>query len=117
MSALAPARSWWLYVLLSASGERTYVGITTDPDRRLRAHNGQISGGARSTRAHRPWRLGAVYGPYPDRALVSRAEWHLKRGLTGALRLCWHAPDVAYWRPDALSQAAWRDASPTPTAS
>jgi putative endonuclease len=105
--------AWWLYVLLSVDGDRTYVGITTDPDRRLRAHNGELAGGARSTRAHRPWRLGAVYGPYPDRALVSRAEWYLKRTRSGLRRLEWAAVEMEYWRPNALSIKAWRRSSPT----
>ena len=91
---------WWLYVLVSTPTERTYVGITTRLDHRLRAHNGEVKGGARATRPHRPWTYGAVYGPYPDRSAVSRAEWALKKTQRGAARLAWHAPEDERWQPN-----------------
>lgn len=102
--ASAP-RDWWLYVLVSEVNARTYVGITTTLADRLAAHNGARRGGARATRAHRPWRFGAVHGPYPDRASASRAEWALKRGRRGLARLRWHAPDDPRWRPACLDHA------------
>ena len=74
-----------VYVLVSAGG-RTYVGITTDPVRRMAQHNGARRGGARATRAGRPWRLGALYGPFPDRGSALRAELAVKR-LRGRHRL------------------------------
>ncbi|MCB9526147.1 MAG: GIY-YIG nuclease family protein [Myxococcales bacterium] len=86
---------WWLYVLLADSG-RTYVGITLDLARRLAEHNGERPGGARATRAHRPWRVGATYGPFPDRSQASRAEHALKKR-RGAARLTWapeHSPSA-----------------------
>lgn len=79
---------WHLYVLVSTSRARTYVGITIDLERRLAQHNGLAPGGASATRAGRPWTLGASYGPYPDRAEASRAELALKRR-RGAARLRW----------------------------
>ncbi len=74
-----------MYVLVSDRG-RTYVGITTDPERRVAQHNGALRGGARTTRAGRPWRLGALYGPFPDRGSALRAELAVKR-LRGNRRL------------------------------
>jgi predicted GIY-YIG superfamily endonuclease len=88
MSDDAPPPSWWLYVLLSDDGRRTYVGITLDVPRRLGQHNGERPGGARATRAGRPWRVGRVFGPYADRGEVSRAERTLK-ALRGLKRLTW----------------------------
>jgi len=79
------AASWLVYVLVSPGG-RTYVGITTDPERRVSQHNGALRGGARATRAGRPWQLGAVYGPFPDRSSALRAELAVKR-LRGRRRL------------------------------
>jgi len=71
--------SWSVYVLVSASGTRTYVGISTDPDRRLREHNGEKAGGARSTRSGRPWAIARIHGPYDGRAAAQRAEHALKK--------------------------------------
>ena len=67
----------YVYVLWSQGkgGARTYVGWTTDLDRRLAAHNG--GRGARSTRG-RIWVL--VYAErYSTREEAMRREWHLKR--------------------------------------
>ena len=77
---------WYAYLLCSDSAARTYVGVSTDPDRRLAQHNGERVGGARSTRAGRPWQLAAVRGPYADRGEAQRAEAAWKR-LSHAERL------------------------------
>lgn len=37
------------YILVSRKDEKTYVGYTNDPKRRLKQHNGILSGGARYT--------------------------------------------------------------------
>ena len=77
--------AWYAYVLVSPRG-RTYVGTTTDVPRRLRQHNGELSGGARSTRAHRPWAIGRVLGPFGGRGDALRVELALRR-VRGARRL------------------------------
>jgi len=79
--------SWFAYVLVSKR-HRTYVGITTDVERRLKQHNGELPGGARYTRANRPWSLGRTYGPYADRSSATQAEQQIKK-LRGAQRLDW----------------------------
>ncbi len=70
---------WVVYVLVSADGGRTYVGITNDLERRLAQHSGDQPGGAKSTRAGRPWSIGAVYGPYETRAEAQSIEYALKQ--------------------------------------
>ncbi|MCB9703201.1 MAG: GIY-YIG nuclease family protein [Myxococcales bacterium] len=70
---------WQVYVLLSADGRRTYVGVTTDLERRLAQHNGERPGGARATRQGRPWSLGVSHGPLASRAEAQRIEARLKR--------------------------------------
>jgi len=80
--------AWFVYVLASARSRRTYVGITTDVERRLAQHNGEVRGGARSTRAGRPWRRAAEYGPFPRRGDALRVELAVKR-LRGPARLHW----------------------------
>ncbi len=70
---------WIVYVLISRRARRSYVGVTTDVSRRLAQHNGRRPGGARSTRAGRPWRLARRFGPYATRAQAQRIEAELKR--------------------------------------
>ncbi|MFO0983396.1 MAG: GIY-YIG nuclease family protein [Planctomycetota bacterium] len=77
----------WIVYLLTAPG-RTYVGITTDLERRVEQHNGKRRGGARSTRAGRPWRVAARWGPFPSRSEALRVEHRLKQ-LRGERRLAW----------------------------
>lgn len=80
---------WYVYVLVSDSSGRTYVGIATDPKRRLRQHNGRLKGGAKSTRVGRPWCLGRLLGPYKSRGEAQRIEARVKR-LRGAERLSYN---------------------------
>jgi putative endonuclease len=80
--------TWLVYVLSSRSAGRTYVGIALDVRVRLAQHNGRAPGGARSTRAGRPWRLRKTYGPYATRAEAQRVEHAVKR-LRGRARLVW----------------------------
>ena len=47
---------WHVYILSCDDGS-LYTGVTTDPSRRLREHNGEIAGGARYTRGRRPVEL------------------------------------------------------------
>jgi predicted GIY-YIG superfamily endonuclease len=70
---------WFAYVLISTTTTRTYVGVTTDVDRRARQHNGELRGGARTTRAGRPWQVGAVRGPFASRGEAQVIEHALRR--------------------------------------
>jgi putative endonuclease len=67
----------FVYILGSdgKGGWRTYVGWTTDLDRRLEAHNSGT--GARSTRGRR-WSI--LYAErYLDRGEEMSREWYLKK--------------------------------------
>lgn len=44
---------WYVY-MLRCSDNTLYTGVTTDPERRLREHNGEVKGGARYTRTRQP---------------------------------------------------------------
>ncbi len=81
---------WFVYVLQSQTLTRTYVGVATDPERRLRQHNGELVGGARSTRAGRPWEIARRYGPFLDQGEAQQIEAAVKR-LSGKKRFDWSA--------------------------
>ena len=68
-----------MYLLQSTSARRSYVGIAVDVDRRLRQHNGELVGGARSTRSGRPWTIARRLGPFADRSTASRVEYAWKQ--------------------------------------
>ena len=68
--------SWYCYLL--ACGSKTYVGATIDPDRRLRQHNGEISGGAKATRGH-VWTRKCLIGIFENEHDALSFEWHWKR--------------------------------------
>ncbi|HVK77967.1 MAG TPA: GIY-YIG nuclease family protein [Kofleriaceae bacterium] len=76
---------WFVYVLVSRAG-RTYVGVAKDVARRLRQHNGELRGGARATRAGRPWRVGQIAGPWPTQSRAQVIE-HLVKRRRGRQRL------------------------------
>lgn len=69
----------WVVYLLKNDNNRTYVGCTTDVARRLRQHNGELSGGAKYTKRGRPWELVKVAGAYSNRSEAQAAEYKAKR--------------------------------------
>lgn len=81
---------WWVYVLLGDVGGRSlsYVGCTTDVDRRLRQHNGELAGGAKFTRTTQDWTVAKVYGPYSGRSEAQSVEYRVKK-LRGLNRTRW----------------------------
>lgn len=43
-------RNYFVYLLYNTLNNRTYLGVTNNLNRRIRQHNGEISGGARYTK-------------------------------------------------------------------
>lgn len=78
---------WYIYLLLNSKNDRTYVGSTTDPDRRLRQHNREITGGAKATSKGAPhWKLAVVVGGFSGRSPACRWEAIVKKRARGY----WH---------------------------
>jgi predicted GIY-YIG superfamily endonuclease len=78
--------TWHCYLLATVEGSpKTYVGITPDLDRRLKQHNGLLSGGAMATKGRAWERIAHVRG-FPDHRAALQFEWRWKqisRRLTG----------------------------------
>jgi len=81
---------WYVYVLLSGSSGRTYVGLTRDPRKRLAVHN---AGGSPYTSRHRPWTMQVVVA-LPDEQRARRFERYLKTG-SGRAFLARHFLSIA----------------------
>lgn len=68
---------WYCYII--SNGKHTYNGSTNDPRRRLRQHNGEISGGARATSRTGPgWKYVALVTGFPDHVNTLQCEWRIK---------------------------------------
>ena len=65
---------WFLYLIYSLTLRRSYVGISTDPNRRLRQHRREIVGGARATAAATDWEFRIVVGGFIDKSSACRWE-------------------------------------------
>lgn len=69
------------YLLINSQG-RTYIGYTNDFKKRLRQHNGEISGGAKYTTAYKGtngWHPVAVIEGFPDNKWAMSFEWRMKK--------------------------------------
>lgn len=51
-----------VYVLINTTNNCTYVGITNNPDRRIRMHNGELIGGAKYTKMKKGIGIWKYYG-------------------------------------------------------
>lgn len=62
--------------------QKTYVGYTTNPLRRIRQHNGIISGGAKATSGKGEWAFLVLITSQSFNTHTGLSfEWHLKRAL------------------------------------
>ena len=79
---------WSCYLLISITNKHTYIGATTDVNRRLRQHNGELCNGAKRTKANRPWRILASV-EIGEKIPALKLEWKLKRarGVNSRLEL------------------------------
>jgi putative endonuclease len=66
-----------VYILRGANGH-LYTGVSNDVQKRLEQHNGIIKGGARYTRARRPYVV--VYiEMHPSRSAAQKREYAIKQ--------------------------------------
>jgi predicted GIY-YIG superfamily endonuclease len=69
--------------LLTDEFNNTYIGITNNLTKRLRQHNGEISGGAKYTTRSNSWKYDTVIGHFKTLSKVLRFEWYWKHRLNG----------------------------------
>lgn len=73
-----PPSRWSCYCLLSES-DRTYIGATVNLPHRLRQHNGELAGGARSThREAGSWRVLRHIVGFSEKPTALSFEWYWK---------------------------------------
>lgn len=73
--------SYFCYILKSINPlytNNTYVGMTTNPDRRIRQHNGEIVGGAKATKSKQPHELYCIISGFKTINEALSYEWHIK---------------------------------------
>jgi predicted GIY-YIG superfamily endonuclease len=72
----------YCYMLYTDEGQ-TYIGATVDPDRRLRQHNKEISGGARATGIRVDqgliWKRACYISNIPEWRSALQIEWRWKQ--------------------------------------
>lgn len=83
------AEHYYCYLLRAVSSNRTYIGSTNDPLRRLQQHNGERSGGARSTRGE-AWSTAACVSGFATRRQALSFEYSWRRCCRRRARLPSH---------------------------
>ncbi|XP_050210518.1 structure-specific endonuclease subunit slx1 [Mercurialis annua] len=72
---ISRVRSWCVYLILSTNPPiKTYVGVTNHFSRRLNQHNGELKGGAKASRAGRPWVCACIVHGFNDRSEACEFE-------------------------------------------
>jgi len=74
--------NWYVYLLISKNIKflnYTYVGITTDLNRRIQQHNGKLSGGAKYTQSKRPYEIAHFIDNIANRSNASKLEYEIKQ--------------------------------------
>ena len=69
--------TWYVYMIENRLAQ-LYTGVTTDPNRRLRQHRGELKGGARALKGKAPLSFKWV-AQASDKASAMRTEYHIKR--------------------------------------
>lgn len=69
-------KEWFVY--LQKCGDFVYIGKTNNPKRRLRQHNGEISGGANRTKRMGPWKHQYLISGFKSQREALQFEWALQ---------------------------------------
>lgn len=78
-SSETASKSFFCYCLKSTVSNRTYVGASVNVNRRLRQHNGIISGGAKYTKSNRPWEIKIIASGFSTWREALQFEYRWKK--------------------------------------
>lgn len=67
------------YVIISLNHNKIYIGYTVDFQKRLRQHNGEITGGAKKTCKYAPWKLLCFVKGFIDNHMALRFEYRMHK--------------------------------------
>jgi len=76
--ACSVSKNDWFVYLLRCADNSLYCGITTNLEKRLRQHNGELTGGAKYTKARQPCQL-VYFEKSESRSTASKREYEIKR--------------------------------------
>jgi len=76
---LKSRRQHCCYILQNDDNQRTYNGYTVNTAKRLRQHNGELSGGARSTKCSTTWKYICIVSGFPDKINALQCEWRIRK--------------------------------------
>ena len=70
-------KKWYFYLIYN--NNFTYAGVSPEPTRRLRQHNGEICGGAKYTTSKGPgWKHLCIVSGFQDKIQSMQFEWAVK---------------------------------------
>jgi predicted GIY-YIG superfamily endonuclease len=75
---------YFVYLLKSTVSNHTYVGYTVDIKTRLKRHNGILSGGAKKTKKHRPWKIILYVSGFEFERTAMQYEFCIQKSKRGA---------------------------------
>ena len=96
-------KPWFFYIIYN--GCATYAGVSPDPIRRLRQHNGAIKGGAKYTISKGPgWKHICVISGFQDKIQAMQFEWAVKHvaprnagGITNRIKKLYEVLKRDHW--------------------
>ncbi len=83
------SNKYYCYILYTSNAfysNNTYNGSTNDLKRRIRQHNGELVGGAKSTSNKGPWEYLAVISGFETHKEALSCEWRIKHPTNKKLR-------------------------------
>lgn len=87
--------NWSLYLLYNTKTNNTYIGCTTNVERRLKQHKRELVGGAKATNKEcANWKILAVLSGFHNRSVVMRWEKLIKNRNKTKLKRLWAFQDI-----------------------